>query len=41
VTAGAPAAVVVGSLGLLGTIAAAIARIERESGPTGHGRWLR
>jgi len=42
VTAGAPAAVVVGSLGLLGTIAAAAARITADNGPEGHrGRWLR
>jgi len=40
-TAGAPWAVVTGTLGLLGTLAAIVARIDGESGPTGHGRRLR
>ena len=40
-TAGAPAAVAVGTLGLLGTFVAVIARIDAETGPTGHGRGLR
>lgn len=41
VTAGAPAAVVVGTAGLLGTIAAAAARIGADNGPEGRrgGRW--
>jgi hypothetical protein len=40
-TAGAPAAVVVGSLGLLGTLAATAARIAAEDGTRAPRRWFR